>query len=234
MTVKNLLRTAVWILPPSAAKNVMLRRLGHAVHPRARAGSNLVWKVDSFELAADSRIGKWNVVKNMRRVKIGPHAMIGRMNLISAHPVYVRVLPDGGVLDVGPHAKIMSRHQLDCSACVTIGEFSSLAGTESRVLTHSVDLTINAQTAEPVRVGERAFVASRALLLGGARLPDRSVLAAGGVLARAKDDDPPSGLYAGVPARWAREVSGAWFGRSEGETRRVVITRNDGVSEHRF
>lgn len=234
MTLKNLLRMAIWALPPSTAKNFALRRLGHAVHPRARAGSNIVWKVDSIELDADSRIGKWNVVKNMRRVRIGTHGMIGRMNLISAHPVYVRALPDGGVLDVGPHAKIMSRHQLDCSACVRIGAFASLAGTESRILTHSVDLSINAQTANPVRVGERAFVASRALLLGGSRLPERSVLAAGAVLARAKADEQRPGLYAGVPARWVREANGAWFDRTEGETRRVVITRKDGISEHHF
>lgn len=231
-TVRYILQAGVWILPASAAKNFALRRLGHNVHPRARAASNVVWKVSSVELGAESRIGKWNVVKNMRRVRLADGAMIGRMNLISAPPVYVRLLPDGGVLDVGAHGKIMSRHQLDCSARVEVGSFASLAGHESRILTHSVDLRENAQTAVPVRIGERSFVASRCLILGGAVLPGRSVLAAGAVLVQGNGVKP--GMYAGVPARWVTEVEGAWFDRDEGETRHVVVHTPDGIVEQAF
>lgn len=231
-TVRHILQAGAWLLPASVAKNFVLRRLGHNVHSGARAAPNIVWKVAAIELRKGSRIGKWNVVKNMRRVCLAEHAMIGRMNLVSAHPAYVRLLPDGGVLELGAHGKIMSRHQLDCSARVDVGAFASMAGHESRVLTHSVDLRNNAQTATPVRIGDRSFVSSRCLILGGAALPARSVLAAGGVLVRGTRTE--SGMYAGVPARRIKAVEGAWFDRDKGETRRIVVDTPDGTVERTF
>ncbi|MET0861704.1 MAG: hypothetical protein ABW091_11840 [Microbacterium sp.] len=173
-------------------------------------------------LAGGSRIGKWNLIKNMRSISIGTGGSIGRLNVISAHPVYVRLYPAGASLTVGANAYITSRHQMDCSGSLTIGDFSALAGHDSRVLSHSVDVARDAQVAYPVVIGERSFVGTRCLLLGGARLPSRSVLAAGSVLARSREAGE-SGLWAGVPAKYKGEVSGAWFTRLKMSTNRVYV-----------
>ena len=66
-------------------------------------------------------------------------------------------------------------------------------------------------------VGDHSFVGTRCTVLSGARLPDRSVLAAGSLLRRGPDEGP--GLYTGSPARWKRALDGAWFHRPVGQTR---------------
>ncbi|MEH3090306.1 MAG: GDSL-type esterase/lipase family protein, partial [Microbacterium arborescens] len=194
------------LLPAGRVKNALLRRAGHRIHPTAQARSSIVWRVGSFEMAAGASFGSANVVKNMREIRLGQSAMIGRWNLVSSHPLFVRHLPHGGSLVLGPHAKVTSRHQLDCSGSVSLGAFASLAGHQSRVMSHSVDLARNAQAAFPVVIGERSFVGTRVLILGGATLPDRSVLGAGSVLTRSRPDPEP-GLWAGgagPPARRGR------------------------------
>jgi len=226
--VRDLLLLALWLLPASQVKNALLRRAGHRVHPTAVARSSIVWRVRSFELGPQASFGSANVVKNMSRISLGEDAMIGRWNLMSSHPLFVRHLPDGGSLVLGDHAKITSRHQLDCSGSVRLGAFASIAGHQSRVMSHSVDLTRNAQAAFPVVIGERAFVGTRVLILGGAVLPPRSVLGAGSVLTRSRPD-PEAGLWAGVPARHRGPVSGAWFDRAETSTHDLWIPETDTI-----
>jgi acetyltransferase-like isoleucine patch superfamily enzyme len=222
----NRLRTLVvafaWILPASQTKNRLLRRLGHSVHPSAIARSNFVLKVTRITMGPGSRIGRWNVIKDLRLVSIGERSSVGRLNVISSHPVYKRLYPDGASLVVKSNAFITSRHQLDCSGSITLGSFSTIAGHETKILTHSIDVREDVQVAHPVVIGDRSFVGARCLILGGASLPDRSVLAAGSVFARSKSVGEP-GLYAGVPARFRGPVEGKWFSRATTGTSRVFI-----------
>lgn len=225
------MRATMWILPASSLKNRMLRSLGHDVHPSAIARSNLVWRVSRFDMAEGSRIGKWNMIKDLRALSIGSHASVGRLNVISAHPVYKRLYSNGASLSVGVHAFITSRHQLDCSGAIALGEFASMAGHGTMVLTHSIDVGRDVQAAYPVIIGERSFVGARCLLLGGGTLPPRSVLAAGSVLARTRDAQD-SGLWAGVPAKHKGDVKGSWFDREVTGTSRVYIPETGEVVEN--
>lgn len=231
--VRDVLRLLVWLAPASGAKNAVLRLLGHEVAPGVHARTCLVWRVQRLRMAPGSRIGRLNVLKHLRSVELGAHASIGRMNLVSAHPVFARLDPAGACLVLGPHAKITSRHQLDCSARVSVGAFAAVAGHRTTILTHAVDLRRDAQVARPVVIGERSFVGTNCLLLGGAVLPVRSVLGAGAVLTRAGDDRRP-GLWAGVPARYVQGIEGAWFDRSATHTRRVHLPATGLTVEQAF
>ncbi|MFU8946824.1 acyltransferase [Mycetocola zhadangensis] len=111
-----------------------------------------------------------------------------------------------------------------------IGAYAAFAGHDSRVLSHSVDLARDAQVAYPVIIGERSFVGTRSLLLGGAVLPPRSILAAGSVLTRRADVGEP-GLWAGAPAKFKGPVNGAWFTRSRMSTSRVYVPETDQTVE---
>lgn len=219
-----------WILPASPVKNRLLRRLGHAVHPSAVARSNIVLKVTRITMGPGSRIGRWNVIKDLRLVSIGERASVGRLNVISAHPVYKRLYPDGASLVAKSNSFITSRHQLDCSGSITLGSFSTIAGHETKILSHSIDVREDVQVAHPVVIGDRSFVGARCLILGGASLPSHSVLAAGSVLARSKSVSE-SGLYAGVPAKFRGPVGGKWFSRSTTGTSRVYIPATDTIVE---
>lgn len=231
--VRSIVIALVWLLPASTAKNALLRALGHNVHPGAIARSNVVWRVGSIEMAAGSRIGKLNVIKDVRLLKVGLDASIGKMNLISAHPIFAKLFPTGASLILEDHAYITSRHTVDCAARVTVGRYAAVAGHKTTILTHSIDLRTDSQSAAPVTIGERSFVATDCLILGGAELPARSVLAAGAVLSKTKTKGEP-GLWGGVPAKRVGEVSGEWFSRSKTHTYRVHIPETDETVENAF
>ncbi len=222
--MRHLILLALWLLPASRIKNRLLTACGHRIAREATARSNLVWKVRSFEMAPHARINRFNVIKGMREVLLFEHASIGRNNIISAHAAYSRI-PGSARLEIGEHGYVTSRHGMDCSGSLIVGAFSAVAGFGSQVLTHSIDLTRDAQTAYPVVIGERSFIGAKCLLLGGARLPSRSVLAAGSVLTDAERSD--QGLWAGVPARFKTAVEGRWFDRTVGATRDVYVPHED-------
>lgn len=226
--MRDLMLLVLWLLPASRAKNRLLTMFGHRVSPAASARSNLVWKVRSFEMAPHARINRWNLIKGIRSVRLAPYATIGRNNIISAHSSYSQ-LPGGAHLHLGEHSYVTSRHSIDCSGSLTLGAYAALAGFGSQVLTHSIDLTRDAQTAYPVTIGERSFVGARCLLLGGARLPARSVLAAGSVLTDAVRTQ--QGLWAGVPAKYKSAVEGRWFDRTVGETLDLYVPESDHTIE---
>jgi len=233
MSVKTTIRTAVWMLPPGRGKNRMLNRLGDQIDPTAVLYPNLVRNVDRVVVGPRARIGLGNVIKQLRVLSLGPGATIGRYNLISAHPVYRRLLPGGARLELAERGAVTSRHTLDCAGSVKVHEGAMIAGHSSTVLTHSIDLERDAQTAYPVEVGAYSFVGAHCLMLGGARLPDHSVLAAGSVLPRVKGEPEP-GLWAGVPARRRGDTDGAWFSRPTTGTRRVFIPSTGEVIENAF
>lgn len=222
MRLRNVLRMGAWLLPASPFKNKVLRALGHELDARCTAGPNLVWNVEEFRLGPGSRVAPFNVFRHLKLVDLGPGAFIGRFNTASCHPVYGRLFPQGAQLLLGPHAVITSKHALDCAGGIEVGEYSYIAGNGTRVLTHALDLEEDAQSAFPVRIGTRSFVGTSCLLLGGAELPARSVLAAGAVLTKSRAERD-AGLWAGVPARFVRPVSGAWFDRSGTHTRRMHV-----------
>jgi len=215
--LRTVLRFSVWLLPASGVKNGLLRVLGHDVHPSARARPNLVWNVAVLRMGEGSRIGLLNVVKNLREVSIGPGASVGRLNVISSHPVF----PQSSVT-LGARSYITSHHHLDCSGGLSLGQLSALAGHDSRVMTHSIDLATNRQDAQMVIIGARSFIGARVLILGGAELPCRSVLAAGSVLTKSRSESV-SGLWAGNPAVFKKPVDGAWFDRESMSTTSVTV-----------
>ncbi|HEX4638427.1 MAG TPA: hypothetical protein VH170_02970, partial [Chthoniobacterales bacterium] len=119
-------------------------------------------------------------------------------------------------LIVGLHAAITHRHFIDCTDSVTIGDFSTFAGVQSQIMTHSIDLERNCQASSPVRIGKYCFVGTNCVLLGGSMLPDFSVLGAKSLLNKAFNESYQ--LYGGVPAKPLKKLSPdcKYFLRREG------------------
>lgn len=224
---------ALWLLPSGATKRTLLRRFGHDIDASAVAEPNVVWRVGRVRLAAGARLARFNIVKDLRSLELGEGARVGRMNRISTHPVYRTLLPSGARLVIGPHGGVTSRHTLDCSGGIHVGELALVAGQGSLLLSHALDLRRDAQTAAPIAIGARTFVSARCLVLGGARVPELSVVAAGAVVTRAREELRP-GLYAGVPATRRSDVDGAWFERSQASTRRVYVPETGETVEDAF
>jgi acetyltransferase-like isoleucine patch superfamily enzyme len=207
-------------LPWFLKRPLMQSLLGYRLHPSARIGLSIVAAAE-VELGEGARIGNLNVVRGLSRLELGPHAIIAQLNWITGFPAgpspHFAHQPDRKpTLLLGAHCAITSRHLLDCTNRITIGAFTTIAGFRSQILTHSIDLAVNRQSSNEVKIGEYCFVGTGCIVLPGANLPDYCVLGAGAVLNEAMTEGHT--LYAGVPARAVKKmpVDSAYFTRQRG------------------
>jgi acetyltransferase-like isoleucine patch superfamily enzyme len=213
-------RLLVLLLPWRLKRFVLEKLFGYELHSTSRIG--LAWIFpDRLVLGPHSRIGHLTVCKGLNLLALGEHASVGRLNWISAWPLnrpphFAHLKSRKPQLIVGAHAAITHRHIIDCTDEVVIGEFATMAGYRSQILTHSVDLNECRQHAQPVRIGRYSFVGTACTILGGSTVPDYSVLAANALLNKAYDE--PYQLYAGVPAKPVSQLdrSMKYFTRSTG------------------
>jgi serine acetyltransferase len=193
---------------------------GYQIHPTARIG--LCWIApDKLIMRENSRIGHMTVCKGISLLQLEESATIGRGNWITGYPQsglkHFTHLPERRPqLVIERHAAITNRHIIDCTDSVRIGAFSILAGFQSQILTHSVDLQHSRQSCSPVEIGSYCFVGTNSVILGGAALPHHCVLGANSLLNKSFEDRYQ--LYGGVPARPIQAVSEdlAYFQRLEG------------------
>lgn len=216
--MKKILLFMTWLLPSFPFKNALLSFLGHKVDRSARLHSNVVLNVSRFEVGPNAVVGPLNFIRNMNLVSLGEGAYLGKRNEINSHPGFNRNYQNGGVLVLEAHSKVTNLHWLDCSAGIFIGRFSSIAGRDSILMSHSVDLVNNAQRGRPIKLEDYVFVGVRCTLLGGAYVPQRSVVGAGAVVVSSLEKYGSGFLYGGSPAKPIREIDGEWFRRTDGHT----------------
>lgn len=216
---------ALWValltlpLPWILRRWLLCRLCRYDIAADARIGWSLVC-VPQLRMASGARIGHGNLIKGAR-VDLAESASIGDFNWISgltltdARHFRGESERDPALL-LGRHAAVTSRHYVDCCNRVTLGEFSTLAGARSQILTHAIDLRRNVQVSAPVRIGRYCFVGTASVILKGAALPDFSVLAANSSLARGFEDSYT--LYSGVPATAVKSLERDWayFSRERG------------------
>lgn len=129
-------------------------------------------------------------------LRIGDDAGIGgRIWVAGGHRPASRLL-------IGRRCFVNDGCRFDANALITIGDDAYLAH-EVAVLTASHDLgegdrRAGAVRAEPVSIGEGAWIGARATILGGVAIGAGSIVAAGAVVNRSV---PPSTVVGGVPAK---------------------------------
>ena len=200
----NLIICALTLPLPWFLRRLLLQLLcGYCLHPTSRIGLSLIYP-DELVMGEHSSIGHLTVCKGLRRLHMGAHSSIGRGNWITGFPAENKTffahqkdrMPE---LIVGAQSAITHRHIIDCTSAVHIGEFTTVAGFRSQILTHSIDLMDCRQSSAPVTIGDYCFVGTDCVLLGGSTLPSYSALGAKSLL------NKPHGqthcLYAGVPAK---------------------------------
>ncbi|MDV3128667.1 hypothetical protein M1247_27435 [Mycobacterium sp. 21AC1] len=216
----------VWLLPSSALKNKVLRLFGHDISQAARIGPVLALNVHRAVIGRDTTIAGLNVFRSLRLLKMGDGATMGSFNTISAHPAYQAMHADVGSLIMGDGAIITSRHNIDCSGIVQIGDMSGIAGQRTTILSHEIDIMLNVQSVGLVSIGERSVVLTNCLVLKGAILPPRSLLVANSTLSRSRELSPAPGIYGGSPAQFIRSnptEGETWFERKDSATTKLRI-----------
>ena len=218
--MKTLLGMLSLLLQWGLRRSFLESQFGYSIHPSSRIGFAWIFP-RRLIMEEGSRIGHLTLCKNIDLLHLGAHAIVGQLNWITGFPSgasrHFGHQPDRRPeLIVERHAGISSRHLIDCTARVRIGEFATIGGFRSQLLTHSIDFTAGRQTAEPIDIGEYSFTGTNSVVLGGAVLPHHAVLGAQSLLNKKWDE--PYRLYAGVPARPVKELSPdmEYFRRTEG------------------
>jgi acetyltransferase-like isoleucine patch superfamily enzyme len=218
--MRSLLRALI-VLAPWPLKRRLLRLVyRYQLHPTSRIG--LAWVFPQrLVMHPNARIGHLTVCKGLQLLELAEYATIGRLNWITAFPAedrahFAHCERRSPELLLAAHAAITNRHIIDCTDRISIGAFATVAGYRSQLLTHSIDLAESRQDAKPIHIGRYTFVGTACTLLGGAVVPDYSVVAANALLRTAFDE--PYRLYAGVPAKAVAELDPRWkyFTRTTG------------------
>jgi hypothetical protein len=218
--MKRLFAAFVVLLPWPLKRWCLTTFWKFQIDPTARIG--LAWIFPHrLIMGPRSRIGHMTLCKSLSLLRLDERASIGRGNWITGFPAgpskHFAHQPDRRPeLIIERHAAITNRHLIDCTNSVTVGEFSTMAGFASQILTHSIDLEHSRQSSEPIHIGAHCFIGTNCVLLGGSSLPDRSVLGAKSLLNKAYSE--PLHLYAGVPARPIKSLPADWkyFLRTDG------------------
>lgn len=208
------------LLPWSWRRSFLEKQFGFTLHPTSRIGLSWIFP-KKLVMEEGASIGHLTVCKGLELLHLGAHSSIGRGNWISGFPLgpsrhFADETERFPSLKIDAHSAITHRHLIDCTASVTIGKFTTFAGFQSQILTHSIDLEQNRQRSAPVRIGDYCFVGTNSVLLGGSVLPDYCVLGAKSLLNKALAETHQ--MYGGVPARALQALPAdyAYFQRTTG------------------
>lgn len=213
-------RAVVTLMPWPLRRRFLNRLCGYEIDPGARIGLSWIWP-SRLRMSKGARIGHLNVAIHLDLIDMGEHSEVVRGNWITGFPKgaarhFAHQPERKPELRLGRHAAVTKNHHLDCTSAIEIGEFATVAGYGSQFLTHSIDIIRGCQHSEPIRIGAFSFVGTDCTVLGGAVLPDHSVLGAKSLLREAHEEEYR--LYAGVPAGKVKEIpkEAAYFARAEG------------------
>ena len=218
--MKTFLMFVAMLLPWNVRRAFLEKQFGFQIHPTARIG--LAWIAPGRLIMEEgSSIGHLTVAKNLDLLHLKARAMIGRGNWITGFPLgnsphFASETDRRPELILGEDSAITNRHLLDCTSSITIGAFTTVAGFQSQFISHTIDIRLNRQTSRPIQIGKYCFVGTNCVVLGGAALPDYSVLGAKSLLNKAHNQTHR--LYGGVPARELQTLPPdcGYFTRTEG------------------
>lgn len=207
---------------PWFIRRILLNKLfNYEIDPKASIGFAWIFPKE-LQMAAGAKIDHFTVAVNLDCIEMGVNTIIGRSNWITGYSTNIEGVhfqhqkERRAKLILRNHAAITKNHHLDCTNLIYIGEFSTIAGYHSQLLTHSINVLENIQDSRPIYIGSYTFVGTNVVILGGANLPDYSVLGAKSLLNKSFSKN--WALYGGVPAKELQSIprDSKYFYRSEG------------------
>lgn len=205
-----LLKIITVLLPWRLKRFMLVRFFKYEIHPSAKIGLSWIYP-KKLIMDSDSAVGHFNVAVHLDLIKIGKYSSIARGNWITGFPTntnskhFLHQPERQSNLIMGEHSAITKNHHIDCTNIIQIGNFVTVAGYASQLLTHSINIELNIQDSNPITIGDYCFVGTASTILGGSVLPDCSVLGANALLN--KNFTIPYRLYGGNPAKEIKELS---------------------------
>lgn len=190
--IRGLLTLLVCALFPAAFKPPLLSLLGHRVRRGARIGPNLVWRtrlsIDAgasmralnvvacrrLVMRRDAIMGVRNTVLGPVSLRLGPRSVLGNFNWVSRAPAPVSVGPSN--LWMGELSSFTSRHSIDCTESIVVGDFTTFAGRGSQFWTHGYVHHLKGdgryRLDGKIRVGSNAYIGSGSCITAGVNIAD--------------------------------------------------------------
>lgn len=206
--MKLLFQLLILPLPWFIRRRLMNFFLNFDIHPSARIKFSVIL-ADKLVMRKDSRIHHLVMCKRIDLLQLDEDSGIASATFItgfnSKTKHFSHLKKRRCELILGKSAGITSRHFIDCNGGVYIGDYTTVAGLRSQILTHSIDVYKGRQDAQSVHIGKYCFIGTSCIILPGAKVPDYSVVGAGSVVN--KCFEKPYMLYAGNPAKPIKELA---------------------------
>lgn len=197
--IEKLLRVLAMVLPQRAKRVLFRRILGWTVADDAYVGLSYLG-AEAVTLGPGSRIGHFNIVRNMRSLEFGRRAYIMNFNhIFGCTPLG---MAGARTFRLGDDGHVTSRHFFEVGGSITIGNDTLIGGRGTHIYTHSL---ITRRGVDQWKVGEMvigdgAKVFARTILVH-CRIPPGAIVTAGAVLTKSYDPEPNQRLLiAGNPA----------------------------------
>jgi acetyltransferase-like isoleucine patch superfamily enzyme len=208
-TIRVLIQLLLFPFPWPVRRIALQALFGYQIHKGARIGLSFIL-AKRLSMADKARILSFVFCKDIDALVIGYNSSISRLTFITGYPSSCKPFFSAHdtqrrcELVLGDYVGVTSRHYLDCNGGIYIGDFTTIAGLRSQILTHSINIYTNHQETKPVHIGRYCFVGTGCIILPGAAIPDFCLLAAGAVLTKAMEK--PYTLYAGNPATARKQL----------------------------
>ncbi|KEO72295.1 acyltransferase [Anditalea andensis] len=209
------------LLPWTLRRKALNKWFGYQIDISAKIGMAWVFPKNLI-MKAGSKIDHFTVAIHLDKIHMEKATMVGRSNWITGFPSgsdslhFAHQYSRTSELFLDEESAITKNHHIDCTNSVYIGKYSTIAGYYSQILTHSINIMENRQDSAPIHIGNYCFIGTNTVILGGAVLPDNSILGAKSLLNKACRDSWK--LYGGVPAKPISDIpkTAKYFLRKDG------------------
>ncbi len=198
----------ILLLLPQRLKHAFARRvLGWEIHPTAYIGRSLI-QIRKVTMGAHASIGSLNVFRDLEELRMAEGANIAGRNWIIGIPRESEVFRDQPSRDpsliMGEYSIITIGHEIDVADRVELGKQAAIAGYNSAILTHSLNLLTDKFVAGRVMLGDYGVLMSGCTMQNGTRVPAYSIVSAGSVIATKLSKEYT--FYRGNPAEAVRDL----------------------------
>lgn len=206
--MKIIIKILIIFLPWKMRRYILNKFFHYKIHPTARIGLSYIYP-EHLIMDEGARIGHLNVAIHLELIQMDKKCSISQKNWITGFPLSNKSnfqdFPDRKpYLIMKEDSSITKQHHIDCTDMVIVGEFTTIAGYGTQILSHSLSLEKNSQTCAPIQIGHHCWVGTRSIILPGSVLPSQSVLGAGAVLQKKYTESFV--LYGGVPAKFIKKM----------------------------
>ncbi|WP_313581531.1 acyltransferase [Chishuiella sp.] len=206
--MKIIIQVLFFMFPWKIRRILLNKIFKYDIHKTSKIGYSIILS-KKLLMEKHSRIGNFSFCQGIDLLHLKEYGRLGTFNYITGYSSYLKshfshVKNRKCEFIIGKHSAVTSRHFLDATAGIYIGNYTTFAGIKSQILTHSIDIELNIQDAEMVEIGDYCFVGTACIFLKGSKLPNNSILGANSLLN--KKNEKECALYGGVPARYIKDI----------------------------